>query len=82
MISMLLVYATFLFIGILTIFHIVKALRERMANKWRLLSILIAIAVLAVTYVKPYGIIDFQQFEPSTILEASRTGGGNCNENL
>jgi len=82
MIIMTISFGAFLILGILLILQLFKLLNKENRQISRIVSIVIGGLVLLTTYIKPYGLINFKQFEPETKLEASRTGGGNCNQKL
>jgi hypothetical protein len=82
MIIMTILIGSFLILGIILIGQLIKLLKKDNSRITRIVSIIIGGLVLLTTYIKPYGLIDFTQFEPETKLEASRKGGGNCNQKL
>ncbi len=82
MIIMIISISSFFILGIILIVQLFKLLKRDNSRISRIVSIIIGSLVLLTTYIKPYGLIDFTQFELETKLEASRIGGGNCNQKL
>lgn len=72
-------FISFLF---LVVSHLFSLFKKEKRTPIRIISIIIGTLVLLTTYLKPYGIIPFEKFEPSPLLTASNTGGGNCNTQL
>lgn len=54
------------------------SIKEKLANKTRLLTIGILILVLTLVFYKPYGLINFDQLQGDDILIAEREGSANC----
>ncbi len=52
--------------------------KEKFTNKPRLLTIGLLTIVLALTFFKPFGLIDFDKLEGENILVAQREGAANC----
>jgi len=71
-------FILFISLLILVVVHLIN-LSKKEDRLWRIASVVIGIFVLLTTYIKPYGIINFEKFESKPILRASSTGGGNCN---
>jgi len=69
----------FCILGIVWIYHLVKLRNQENRTYSRVITILLGLVVITSTYLKPFGIIDFQQFESKTVLEARKEGGGGCN---
>lgn len=80
--SFLILLGVFIILGVVAIIQILKFFLEKLKNRNRMVSALFILFVLLIVYLKPYGVINFEKFEKETILEASRTGGGNCNVKL
>lgn len=58
------------------------AVKEKMADKPRLLLISILTFILVLTFIKPLGIINFNQFEDNAILISENEGAANCSIRL
>ena len=82
MIVMTISIGAFFVLGMIVVLQLFKLLRKENRRIPRIISVIIGGFVLLTTYIKPYGLIDFKQFEPETKLEANRTGGGNCNQKI
>lgn len=82
MIIMMISISSFLILGIILVIQLLKLLKRDYSRISKIVSIVIGSLVLLTTYIYPYGLIDFTHFEPETKLEASRVGGGNCNQKL
>jgi len=54
------------------------AIKEKLKNKKRLISIGIVSIILFLIYFRPYGLIDFEKFEGGDLLVAGREGVANC----
>ena len=66
----------------LIVYQIVKLGKPENRIKSRILSILCGAVVIYLSYTKPQGLINFQQFEPNIVLEAKKRAGGNCNTTI
>ena len=53
-------------------------IKEKFTDKKRLLQVGLLIIVLALTFYKPFGFIDFDRLSGKDLLVANREGGGNC----
>ncbi len=72
----------FIFLGFYLIRQLYLFIREKFANKKRLIGIAILAIVLILTAIKPRGIIDFDQLRGGNLLIASRKGVAGCTINL
>ena len=68
------------YVGLLIAFirQFYLAYKEKFSNTFRLLTVCLLIIVLVLTYFKPNGIIDFDNFQGKDILVAQREGAANC----
>ena len=82
MVAYLFLLIMFFILAIIGLYQIFKLYKENFKNLKRIVSITLQFAILLIVYIRPYGIIDFEEFEDTTILEAGREGGGNCNTKL
>ncbi len=73
---LLIVFYIVLFIVFLR--HLYLAIKERFADKQRLLLIVVFITVLSLSFLRPAGIIDFNELENPGILIAQMEGAANC----
>jgi hypothetical protein len=76
-VSALLIVVYFVLVAAL-IRQIYFAVIEKLADKTRLLSIGLIALVLALVFVKPFGIIDFDKLEGENVLIAQREGSASC----
>jgi hypothetical protein len=82
MIVMTISIGAYFILGMILIVQLFKLLKKDNSRISRIVAIIIGGLILLTTYIRPYGLIDFTKFEPETKLEASRNGGGNCNQKL
>jgi len=68
----------FYFLGIILIFQIIKGFKEKFLNKQRNWTIGIMTIGLGLIFLKPNGIINFDQLEGEDLLIAQREGAANC----
>ena len=54
------------------------AVKEKLSNKSRLITIGFLALVLTITFIKPFGIIDLNKLEGENLLTAQREGAANC----
>lgn len=54
------------------------SIKEKLTEKTRLINIGILTLVLTLTFLRPFGLIDFDKFEGNNILIAQREGTANC----
>ena len=78
----LILFLIYFVLCIVTIRYLYFAFNERFKNKERLFSIGLLLIVLTLTFIKPFGIIDFEKFESKTILIAKREGVAGCSMTL
>ena len=78
----LILFLIYLVICIVTIRYLYFAFNERFKNKDRMFSIGLLLIVLTLTFIKPFGIIDFEKFESKNILIAEREGVAGCSMTL
>ena len=74
---LILAVAYFIF-AIALIQQIYFAFKEKFKNNFRLITIRVLTFVLALTFIKPFGLVDFDTLEGDTILIAEREGSANC----
>ena len=71
------------FLLTVTVFlQLIKLTKNGNRDSREIISIIWGGVVLLLFYIHPYGIVDFERFEPPTVLVASRRGGGNCNQHI
>lgn len=58
--------------------QIYLAIKEKMVDKSRLLLIGLLTTVLALTFIKPYGLVNFDKLEGDNLLIAERKSAANC----
>lgn len=78
----LILFLVYIVLCIITIRYIYFAFNERFKNKERMFSIGLLFIVLTLTFIKPFGIIDFEKFESKNILIAEREGVAGCSMTL
>ena len=78
---LILVVVHFVF-AIILIGQIYFAVKEKLTNKPRLLTIGLLTIVLVLTFIRPYGLIDFDRLQGGDILIAEREGAANCTTTL
>lgn len=78
----LILFLVYLGLCIITIRYIFLAFKERSINKKQMFSIGLLLIVLILTFIKPFGIIDFEKFESKNILIAEREGVAGCSMTL
>lgn len=74
----LILFVSFIVLGILLLKEMYYALSEKFIDKNRLLKIGILLPILTLTFFAPHGLINFEKFEGDDILIAKRKGAGNC----
>jgi hypothetical protein len=65
-------------LGLALIRQIYFIIREKFTDKTRLINIGPLTIVLTLTFLKPFGLIDFEKLESDNILVAEREGSANC----
>jgi len=78
----LILFLVYLGLCIITIRYIFLAFKERSKNKKQMFSIGLLLIVLILTFIKPFGIIDFEKFESKNILIAKNEGVAGCSMTL
>ena len=78
----LILFLIYLVLCIVTIRYLYFAFIERFKNKNRTYSIGLLLIVLTLTFIKPFGMIDFEKFESKNILIAEREGVAGCSMTL
>ena len=70
----------FIYLGlaIALVRQIYHAIKEKLVDNSRLLLIGLLTIVLALTFIKPYGLVNFDKLEGNNILIAEREGAANC----
>ncbi len=76
--AFLILVVIYLGLGLALIRQIYFAVKEKFADKTRLINIGLLTIVLTLTFLKPFGLIDFDKFEGDNILIAEREGAANC----
>ena len=74
---LILAVAYFIF-AIALIRQIYFAFKEKFKNNFRSLTIGVLTLVLALTFIKPFGLVDFDKLEGDNVLVAEREGAANC----
>lgn len=69
---------TFLGLGVALIRQIYFLVKEKFTDKKRLINIALITLVLTLTFLKPFGLIDFDKLEGDNVLTAEREGSANC----
>ncbi len=65
-------------LGLALIRQIYFLIREKFRDKTRLINIGLLTIVLTLTFLKPFGLIDFEKLEGNNVLVAEREGSANC----
>lgn len=76
--AFLILVAIFLGLGIALIRQICFLVIEKFADPKRLINIGVLAIVLALTFLRPFGLIDFDKLEGDDVLVAEREGAANC----
>lgn len=76
--AFLILVVIYLGLGLALIRQIYFAVKEKFADKTRLINIGLLTIVLTLTFLKPFGLIDFDKIEGDNILIAEREGAANC----
>ena len=74
----LILVLVFLGLTIALLRHIFYAVREKLADKHRVLTISLLASVLCLTYFFPMGLINFDKLSGEDLLVAQREGAANC----
>jgi hypothetical protein len=65
-------------LAISLIYQLYLAIKEKLANRKRLISIVGISAVLILSFFYPYGLINYEKFGAKDVLIAEREGAANC----
>jgi len=76
--AFLLLVVVYIGLGITLIRQIYFLVKEKFTDKQRLLKVGLLTIVLALTFYKPFGLIDFDKLEGGNLLIAEREGSANC----
>jgi hypothetical protein len=76
--AFLILVIIFLGLGVALIRQIYLLVKEKFADKKQLINIGLLTLVLTLTFLKPFGLIDFDKLEGDNILIAEREGAANC----
>jgi hypothetical protein len=76
--AFLLLVVVYVGLGIALVRQIYFLIKEKFADKQRFLKVGLLTIVLALTFYKPFGLIDFDKFEGDDLLIAEREGSANC----
>jgi hypothetical protein len=68
----------FLILTASLLLYIIRAVREKLKDRSRLVLISVMLIVLVSTVTKPEGIVDFEKLEGRDLLIAGRTGVASC----
>ena len=74
----LLLFLIFIGLSIALIRLIYFSFKDKFKDKKRILAIILISTILVVTFLKPFGVIDFEKFEAKNILIAEREGVAGC----
>ena len=76
--TFLILVVVYIGLAIALVRQIYLAVKEKLTNKPRLLTIGLLTIILALTFFKPFGLIDFDKLEGGDVLIAEREGAANC----
>lgn len=76
--AFLILVIIFFRLGIALIRQIYFLVKEKFADKKRLINIGLLTLALTLTFLKPFGLIDFDKLEGDNVLIAEREGAANC----
>jgi hypothetical protein len=76
--TFLILVVIYLGLGVALIRQIYILIKEKLTEKTRLINIGLLTLVLILTFLKPFGLIDFDKLEGDNVLVAEREGAGNC----
>ncbi len=74
----LLLIVAFFGLVIILFWQIYLAIKEKFIDKHRLVQIGLLTIVLVLTFIKPFGLFDFEKLEGNNLLVAEREGAANC----
>lgn len=76
--AFLILVIIFFGLGVALIRQIYFLVKEKFTDKKRLINIGLLTLVLTLTFLKPFGLIDFDKLEGNNVLIAEREGSANC----
>ena len=76
--AFLILAVIYLGLGVVLIRQIYFLVKEKFTDKTRLINIGLLAIVLTLTFLRPFGLIDFDKLEGDNILIAEREGAANC----
>lgn len=76
------VVGTYIFLSACLLYHIIRSAIERLKDKSRLHLVALMAVILILIAWKPFGIIDYKQFEAKSLLIAEIEGAANCHSVL
>lgn len=76
--AFLILTVIYLELGVLLIRQIYFLVKEKFTDKTRLINIGLLTIVLTLTFLRPFGLIDFDKLEGDNVLVAEREGAANC----
>jgi hypothetical protein len=76
--AFLILVVIYLGLGIALVKQIYSLIKEKLTDKKRMITIGLLTFVILVTFLRPFGIIDFDKLEGENILVAEREGAANC----
>ena len=76
--AFLILVIIFFGLGVALIRQIYFLVKEKFTDKKRLINIGLLTLVLTLTFLKPFGLIDFDKLECNNVLIAEREGSANC----
>jgi hypothetical protein len=82
MLLTLLLIITYIILSVSLFYQFYLAIREKFANRSRLIISGIVATVLILSFFYPFGVINYQKFEAKDLLIAGREGVANCNTTL
>lgn len=76
--AFLVLVVIYLGLAVALVRQIYLALKEKLSDKSRLLLIGLLTTVLALTFIRPFGLVNFDKLEGDNLLIAEREGAANC----
>ena len=76
--AFLILVVIYLGLGITLIRQVYLLVKEKFSNKNRVILIGLLAITLTMTFLKPFGLIDFDKLEGNNVLVAEREGAANC----
>lgn len=76
--AFLILAVIYLGLGVVLIKQIYFLVKEKFTDKTRLINIGLLAIVLTLTFLRPFGLIDFDKLEGNNVLVAEREGAANC----